>query len=116
MLLSVGFFGCLSIHLSCSGRRNRVTSEAVHPLSPHRSGVVGGCLADWIRKDPLLMTYALICEEQATRQRPQQPCARTPGRHGGATDRLRDDVKCFFGPDLVEPSPGVRVPNASLED
>jgi hypothetical protein len=31
-------------------------------------------------------------------------------------DLLWDDVKCFFGPDLMGSQPDVRVPDASAED
>jgi hypothetical protein len=41
---------------------------------------------------------------------------RRSGQHGGVTDLLWDDVKCFFDLDLMGSLPDVRVPNASMED
>ncbi|MBT2445338.1 hypothetical protein J7E93_35715 [Streptomyces sp. ISL-36] len=41
---------------------------------------------------------------------------RRAGQHGGVTDLLWDDVKCFFDPELMGSLPDVRVPNASVED
>jgi hypothetical protein len=38
------------------------------------------------------------------------------GQHGGVTDLVWDDVKCFFDPDLMGSLPDVRVPDASVED
>lgn len=39
-----------------------------------------------------------------------------PGQQGGVVDPLWDDVKCFFDPDMMGSLPGVRVPDASVED
>ncbi|MCX5085637.1 hypothetical protein [Streptomyces sp. NBC_00401] len=36
-------------------------------------------------------------------------------QHGGVSDLLWDDVKCFFDPDLMGSLPDVRVPHASVE-
>lgn len=41
---------------------------------------------------------------------------RRPGQHGGVSDLLWDDVKCFFDLDLMGSLPDVRVPSASVED
>ncbi|AWN31758.1 hypothetical protein [Streptomyces sp. NEAU-S7GS2] len=41
---------------------------------------------------------------------------RRSGQHGGVSDLLWDDVKCFFDLDLMGALPDVRVPNASVED